>query len=363
MTRCSIIWQIAALNKLPQGFAMLKRVLLAALLVICAFAIACAYVGGVASLTDRIVQWFRPGPQLAPPGTMAGADWELYAETEHFRYHVRPGDHIPSWAMKLAEDYLRVACQTLDIEPPATVPFYKHPSQLDLYETTGSRSTGVTMAGSDGQGQEVHSVHGYDPHEVMHALAHQTMGHPPAFFDEGLATAFGWDWTPGERDVHQRATSLLDQERIVPLRRLLTDWDFRSYKAYPAYSAAGSFVKFLLANYGEDRLASMFTLDRYSQLEAIEERFSSVYSRSIYQVEEDWLTALGSGILRDEARRPVVQDAQTSLVPTGLILFASTFVAAVVFIVAGERLYDTVARWLRSLSQTISARLGPSVRD
>jgi hypothetical protein len=338
------------LNKLPQGFAILKRVLLAALFVLFAFAIAWVYVGGVASLTDRVVQRFRPGPQLAPPGTMAGAGWELHAETEHFRYYVRPGDHIPDWAMKLAEDYLRVACQTLDIEPPAVVPFYKHPSQLDLYETTGSRSTGVTVAASDGQGHEVHSVHGYDPHEVMHAVAHKALGRPPAFFDEGLATAFGWDWTPGETGVHQRATSLLGQKRIVSLRRLLTDWDFRSYKSYPAYSAAGSFIKFLLDNYGEDRLASMFTLDRFSKLEAIEDRFSSVYGRSIYQVEEDWLTALGSRILRDEARRPVAPDPQSALVSTGIVLFVAIFAASVVFIVAGERLYDAVARRLRSLS-------------
>ena len=328
---------------------VLRRILLASLFVICAFAIACAYVGGVAALTDRIVHWFRPGPQFAPPGTMADAEWELYAETEHFRYHVRPGDHIPSWAMKLAEDYLAVACTTLSIEPPPVVPFYKHPSQLDLYETTGSHSTGVTVVGSDGQGQQVHSVHGYDPHEVMHALAHETMGHPPAFFDEGLATAFGWDWTPGERDVHRRATGLLDQERIVPLRRLLTDWDFRSYKAYPAYTAAGSFVKFLLANYGEDRLASMFELDRFSPLEAIEERFSGVYARSIYQVEEDWLAALCSGILLDDAGGPVMEESPASLASTGVILLVATFAGAVLLIVAGERLYDTTARWLRSL--------------
>jgi hypothetical protein len=327
---------------------VLKRVLLVALLVIFVVAIACVYVGGVASLTDRVVHWLRPGPRLAPPGTMAGPDWELYAETEHFRYYVRSGDQIPVWAMKLAEDYLRVACLALDIEPVPAVHFYKHPSQLDLYETTGFRSTGVTLLNSDGLREDVHSVHGYDVHEVTHALAHETLGRPPALFDEGLATAFGWDWTPGERGVHQRATDLLDQQRIVPLRRLLTDWDFRSYKVYPAYTAAGSFVKFLLTNYGAQRLERMFELDRYSELEAIEEQFSTAYGLSIYQVEEDWLTALRSGILLDEAPRPAIRGSETSLVSTGIVLFAGTFAAAVVFIVAGEKLFDTVVGWLRS---------------
>jgi len=342
---------------------VLKRVLFVALLVLFAFVIACVYVGGVASLTDRVGHGLRPGPQLAPPGTMADVDWELYAETEHFRYYVRSGDQIPAWAMKLAEDYLRAACLTLNIEPVPVVRFYKHPSQLDLYETTGSRSTGVTLLGSDGLRQEVHSVHGYDVHEVTHVLAHEAFGRPPALFDEGLATAFGWDWTPGERGVHERATDLLDQQRIVPLRRLLTDWDFRSYKVYPAYTAAGSFVKFLLTNYGAQRLEQMFELDRYSELEAIEERFLTAYGRSIYQVEEDWLTALRSGILLDEARRPVARDSETSVVSTGIILFAGTFVAAVVFIVAGEKLFDTAMRWLRSLVKVIGGRLGFDVHD
>jgi hypothetical protein len=338
---------------------MFKRVVLTIAFILLVVAVAVLYVGGVASFSDRLVRFLRPGPKLSPPGTAAGVeDWELFAETEHFRYYVRPGDHIPRWAMDLAEDHLDAASHTLQIGLPEVIQYYKHPSQLDLHEATGSRSTGTVVWTEDGQYLEVHSVHRYDPHEVMHALVLEAMGEPPAMFDEGLATAFGWDWTPGERDVHQRATVLLDEGRLVPLQRLLTNWDFRSYKAYPAYTTAGSFIKYLLAEYGPQSLSRLFELDRFSQLDEIEEQFSAAYGRDIYQVEESWRTALQSRILVTASRRSPSQTSDTSLAITGIFLLAATFLGAVLFIVAGEKVADATIQRIRVLVRAAGRRLG-----
>lgn len=338
---------------------MFKRVILTIAFILLVVAVAVLYVGGVAALSDRLVHFLRPGPKLAPPGTAAGVeDWELFAETEHFCYCVRAGDHIPRWAMDLAEDHLDAASRALQISPPSVIRYYKHPSQLDLHEATGSHSTGTVLWTEDGQHLEVHSVHRYDPHEVMHALVHERMGEPPAMFDEGLATAFGWDWTPGERDVHERATVLLDEGRLVALQRLLTNWDFRSYKAYPAYTTAGSFIKYLLAEYGPQSLSEMFELDRFSQQDEIEERFAAAYSRDIYQVEESWRAALQSGILVTASRRPASHTSDTSLAITGIILLAATFLGAVLFIVAGEKVADATIERIRTLARTAGRRLG-----
>ena len=342
---------------------MVKRAVVAVAFVVASFALACLYVGGVASLSEAVVRVFRPGPKLASPATTVGADWELFAETAHFRYYVRPGDQIPRWAMKLAEEHLDVASRALQVAPPTVIHYYKHPSQLDLHEVTGSRSTGVVVRSEDRQHKELHSVHGYDPHEVMHALAHERMGQPPAFFDEGLATAFGWDWTPGEKDVHQRATVLLDQGRLVPLRRLLTNWDFGSYKVYPAYTTAGSFVKYLLAQYEPQKLCQLFDLDRFSQQDEIEECFATAYGKSIYEVEDEWRTALQSGILLAATVRPAAQRSDTPLAVTGIILLAATFLGAVVLIAAGEKLIDAAIQRMRTLARTAASRLGLRPRE
>ncbi len=336
---------------------MLKRVFRATAFVLLMFALAALYVGGVASLSDRVVHTFRPGPQLAPPGIATVDDWALFAETEHFRYYVRLGDHIPRWAMELAEDHIDAAASALLLDLEGLIQFYKHPSQADLYRVTGSRSTGVVLAAQNGQGLELHSVHSYDAHEVMHALAHKAWGVPPAFFDEGLATAFGWDWTPEEQDVHERAMAMLGQGRLVPLQRLLTNWDFRSYRTYPAYTTAGSFIKYLLSTHGPEKVAKLFELDRFSPQQEIEERFATAFGEEIYQVEADWHAQLGDGALVIARARAPSQGTNQELAITAIALLIATFLGGVVFILAGEKAVDAARRRMRVLRHTVGVWL------
>ena len=332
------------------GFRVVKRAALAAAFVILLFALASLYVGGVASLTDRVVHLLRPGPRWASSDTAATDDWALFAETEHFRYFVRPGDQIPRWSMELAEDHLEAACAALDLEFSGVIPFYKHASQSDLDHSTGSRSTGVVLPMADGQGYELHSVHRYDAHEVMHVVAHTALGEPPAFFDEGLATAFGWDWTPEEQDVHLRANRLLQEGRLVPVQRLLANWDFRSYKTYPAYTVAGSLIKYLLTTRGPDKLTGLFALDKFTPTEEIEASFAAAYGEQIYEVEQDWRTALRAGELAPSAAPSSAEGADRELVVTGVVFFAATFLCAAILIVAGERAATQATRHLRTLA-------------
>jgi len=342
---------------------MFKKVLLAAAFVLLLFVLACLYVGGVASFSDWAAHLLRTEPQLAPPDTAAVDNWVLFAEASHFCYYVRPGDRIPRWAMELAEIHLDTACRALQIGFPGLVPYYKHPSQADLYEATGSRSTGVVIAIENEQRQELHSVHAYDPHEVMHALAHETMGEPPAFFDEGLATAFGWDWTPGEHDVHERARVLLEQGRLVPLKRLLTNWDFRSYKSYPAYTTAGSFIKYVLAVHGPQKLAGLFQLGKFSTLDEIKECFATTYEESVYEAEATWRAELERGALAIAPKRPISQESHAPVVITGIILFVATFAGATLFLLFGEKAVDAAIGRIRSLARTIGRLGGLRPRD
>ena len=218
----------------------------------------------------------------------------------------------------------------------------------------------MVMAADGEPGQELHSVHAYDPHEVMHALVHKVIGEPPAFFDGGPATAFGWDWTPGEKDVHQRAGTLLHQGRLVPLKRLLTNWDFRSYKSYPAYTTAGSFIKYVLAVHGPEKLVRLLQLEKYSRQEEIEECFATAYASSIYKVEDNWRAELGAGTLI--AAAPSSSLSETSYVAlalTGVILLAVTFLGAMVVIRIGEKVAGAAFVRMRTLVRTVSRQWRP----
>ncbi len=335
---------------------MVRRAALVAVFVAFLFGLAALYVGGVASLADWVVHLVRPGPNLSPAGAATSDEWVLFAETAHFRYYVRPHDQIPRWAMELAEDHLHAACVALQLDFSGVIPFYKHPSQLDLFKATGSSSTGLVLAAEDGSGAELHSVHPYDPHEVTHVLAHQMLGEPPAFFDEGLATAFGWDWTPNETGVHERASQLYLEGRLVGLERLLANWDFRSYKSYPAYAAAGSFIKYLLATDGPGKLAQLFKLDKYSPAEDIKAHFEAAYGKSVYEVETSWRLALQAGELSSLRSAHATKDSVRSLVVTGATLFMATFLGATLLIIGGEKAIAAASRKVHGLGRSVGRR-------
>jgi hypothetical protein len=327
---------------------MLKKAAFALAFVLLTFALAAAYVGGMAALTERVVHWLRPGPDFALEHS-AGTGWTSYATTEHFAYFVRPGDSIPRWAMLLAEDQLAALDSILEVQFAGSIRFYKHASQPDLAEATGSRSTGVVLLAGDPPEPETHSVHAYDAHEVTHAVVHSLFGAPPAFFDEGLATAYGWDWTPDERDVHLRAVELLAEGRLVEPRRLLANWNFRSYQSYPAYTTAGSFVKYILSAERPGTLIPLLQLDKFSPTEAIEEQLAAVYGKSVDELAQSWRGMLQAIRSPTQMASEDTAHGDRDWLLTGAALFAVTFAVAFALIAAGEKLATRAGGLFRTL--------------
>jgi hypothetical protein len=277
-----------------------------------------------------------------PPDT----GWVPIGETEHFLYFSRPGDTIPRWAFRMHETVLSQVSELLNIPVFGRIRYFKYASQADLHDAIGQRSTGVTRV-ADGE-VEVHTTHRYHPHEVAHAVIHQRWC-PPAFLDEGLATLYGWDWDVPEPDVHAHAYGLLQEGRLVAVETILTDWDFRRYRTYPAYSVAGSFVKYLLDTRDHERIRPLLELDRYSQQEEVEDAFLNAYGESIYEAEREWRDALASGKLSPAPSLSAAGAGQVELLLSGAALIAVVFLVSVMTIVAGERLVTGSLRALRGL--------------
>jgi len=314
----------------------MKRPVLGALFILLVFVAAYLYLRVVASLSGWASRHVGTDVQvnLYPSGEEDA--WTLVGESEHFRYYAWGKDQVPRWAMELHEAECISLCHTLNVEVPHKISYYKHPSQHSLWEETGSMGTGMVQRTATGQ--EIHTVHYYDPHEVSHAVSHH-LGEPPAFFDEGLATVYGWEWDTADSDVHTRALGLLRQGRLPPIRSILTNWDFRLYKSYPAYTAAGSFMKYLLDRYGPEGLRTLFTLDKFSRRTEIEAAFETAYGRSIYEVEREWKAELEAGKLIFERPRLV---RRFELTATGVVLFIAVLLVGMLLILAGEKVYDRV---------------------
>lgn len=333
----------------------LKQVLKIVLFVLALFALGWLYVAGVASLSDLVAchlggELFSGSAEHLPDG-----EWELAAETDHFVYYTRSDDTIPRWATEVHETVLAEVSGILDITVANKIRYLKYPSPLDLYRATGQRSTGVTRAGDEGI--EIHSTQRYDPHEVAHAAVHQQW-EPPAFFDEGLATAYGWDWDVPEADVHVHAYKLLQEERLLPVASILTNWDFHLYRTYPAYSTAGSFVKYLLDVRDPQAIRPLLQLEKFSQRQELEAAFLGAYGESIYAVEEEWRTALASGQLSQARSGSPATTGRTEVLLAGALLLVVVFLSSVIVIIAAEHALAGLVctfRWLLHSGTTENA--------
>ena len=304
------------------------------------------YLRSAAALSTRALR--HAGPvrvDLYPTRVDEGSS--LVGETDHFRYHAWGNDSVPRWAMELHESVAISLCQILSIEMPRQIDYYKHPSQQSFRAETGSSSIGLTRPTV--AGPRIDTVRRYHPHEVTHAVSHH-LGTPPAFFDEGLATVFGWEWDTADADVHARALALLEDERLPPIHLILADGDFRRYKSYPAYTAAGSFFKYTLGHYGSERIRRLLSLGRYSGREEIEAVFESTYQRSIYDVEVEWKTALRLG--NPSGRNPApARRSETAL--TGVAMFFGVLAAGTAMILAVEAVFSVAAACARRAIEAV----------
>ena len=314
----------------------MKRLLLASIFVVLVFAGGYLYLRSVAALTGRLSSDSVRGIRVELYPKIEEDAWNLIGETEHLRYYVWDRDTIPRWAMELHETECISLCEVLHIRLSYKIDYYKYPSQQALRERTGSTSTGVVRRTATGQA--IHTVRRYDPHEVTHAVSHH-LGEPPAIFDEGLATLYGWKLDTVHTDAHDRAMALLEQGRLPALRLILVDGDFRRYKSYPAYAAAGSFVGHLMNRYGPEGIRSLFALDRFSQSDEIAVAFERIYGESIDVFEEAWRAALTRGELLTEARG---RDTRFEFTAIGVIAFVGVLLVGAMLIAGGEKAFDAV---------------------
>jgi hypothetical protein len=126
---------------------------------------------------------------------------------------------------------------------------------------------------------------------VIHVLTYP-LERPSALFEEGIAVAYDWRFAVEEGEVHALAQGKLMRQELFPLPSILTTRDFQAHDSATAYVVAGSFVKYLMDTYGSDKMRSLFTVPRYSDVQEIETAFQEIYGQSISEMEGEWWTFL-----------------------------------------------------------------------
>jgi hypothetical protein len=121
----------------------------------------------------------------------------------------------------------------------------------------------------------------YFAHEGAHALTSDwgNLG-ANALIAEGIAVyATGGHYEPDEIDAS--AAAIAHSELFIPLSTLRNSWSNQQHEI--AYTEAASFVKFLIEQYG---------LDRLRQIIRRPNDWSALYGRSLFELEELWLNQL-----------------------------------------------------------------------
>lgn len=199
-------------------------------------------------------------------------------ETAHFIIHYPPGGDIERDIALIGADHeFRLAQVTRDlgVPPPAEkIDSYYCESAEQKAALLGARHVDMAKPWR----HEIYVNHAAFPHPLLrHEIAHVVAGEfgdplfgvsarrvlgVPLFFNvgliEGLAVAADWpDHFSHPLTPHQSVKAMLEMHMAPPIQRLLST-GFFAFSSARSYTAAGSFVRFLLDRYGAARLRQLY---------------------------------------------------------------------------------------------------------
>jgi hypothetical protein len=236
----------------------------------------------------------RCGGSPTGPSSNAGSPTAqalpLIAETPNYIFRASEGDTIDTaWQ----ERYHAWATATLGVTERQKIAYNKYTSRTHMQSVIG---VGNTNAWADPAAYAVHTIWPIDNHEVVHLLT-SGWGSPVALVNEGLAVAFqidpARDLIPRWSGValHDLTRQFRQQGRFVPLAGLIETASWRNQDANVAYPESGSFMRWLIDEYGLDRVRALYARAAGPNEAAASVRaaFAAVYGQSLDELERAWL--------------------------------------------------------------------------
>jgi len=140
-------------------------------------------------------------------------------------------------------------------------------------------------------------------HELTHLVVHQATFSPygqlPIWLDEGLAT-----YNEGELDLVFRSSleeAILEDE-LISVRSLCSPFSAETEKARLSYAQSYSLVRYLLDNYGQDRMLELLTILKRGS--TYDEALTEVYGFDIDGLDARWRGTLASHTVISASRIP-----------------------------------------------------------
>lgn len=150
-------------------------------------------------------------------------------------------------------------------------------------------------------------------HELTHVLVgHLTfscLGDVPTWLNEGLAVYSEGGLDPNSESQLNEA---INTDQLLTVRSLSGGFSEVPSRAYLSYSQSYSIVKYLIENYGQDKMNSLLIDLRDGT--TIDEALLNVYGFDVEGLENDWRSAIGA-IPQKASAQPTAQPTPT-FVPT-----------------------------------------------
>jgi hypothetical protein len=230
------------------------------------------------------------------PSSPTASPLPLAGESANFRYYFSPGDAVQ---VDRQEAFHAWAVGRLGVALPRKIDYRKYTSRDDMGARTGRSNTN---AYAEPEAFTIHTLWSWDNHEVVHIYT-ALVGRPSEFFNEGIAVAFQTDPLAGDLEPRFNGEQVHDAARryrqsgqlVLPLSRVVTTSGFRGISdTVLSYREAGSFVDFLIARFGLDRVLQFFRASgRDDLLAVIEQRFQQSFGTTLEAAEADWLAFVG----------------------------------------------------------------------
>lgn len=184
-------------------------------------------------------------------------------------------------------------CRLYKVNPPEKkLKFYIHSDQLEINIVSGDPKPGTT--GGFVADNLIHTV-GLDKelltHEGVHFIFNFSSISPNAFFNEGIPMSFALYLHP-ER-IKNDCILIQDNLEIADLitgERWFWNGPYKNGQCL-SYQISGLFVKFLIDNYGIDKLKKLY------QYPKVNEGFRVVYDKELSVLAEEWKSYIQRNIL------------------------------------------------------------------
>lgn len=205
----------------------------------------------------------------------------------HFNYFMSPDDYVDT---VFQEYYINWLMGELNVQLTNKIDYYKFKNIDHIYELTGIYGNAHAYNG------KVYTIWPRDNHECVHVVTSSFFGFPRVLFTEGMAVAHQAYWINGVQiinfngeDFNLTSKKLLAEGTLPGVLHLINDKSFRSINPLVTYPISGSFVRYLIDEYGKGLMIDFYICSKWDDSDdKVQRDFESIYGLSLTTAWLNW---------------------------------------------------------------------------